>query len=374
MSDHVVKVSPEEQAKKFSEIKEKELEIKRVRTEREYEKILKSNNKVEDFRKLSLNMDDSYAQKIIEKTNKKHESAKKKMKLIEAVPKLSNHVPFYATELILIGARTGTGKTTACVNIAYSMIKQGKKPIVITNEESAEDFLGRLASLFLEKRYGNLEKMEAEVKERIDALIPKLLKLVMVIDADFAKMQGLGIERLTNSIEGLQFIEKKLLESAAAGHVYDGIIIDYYQKFNFSIEAPHMKPWECQEIAASIIENLRVTYPAPLIVFSQMDGQDIQDGKENKEPFEFRIQGRKVIANYASVVIEIIADKKRSSTHFKIHKGRNMEHVEGDIIAGWDSGKYVEYDEQFIRRVNEREAARIRREAGLDGTGNAGTT
>ncbi len=367
MSEQQVKLSPEEQVKKLSEFKQKELEVKVAKVNREHEKLTKGQQQADDLKKLTFDIDDSYAQKIVDKNNKKFKSAEKQMQLIYGLPELSVPIPFHATEMILIGARTGTGKTTACVNIAYSMIRQGKKPVVITNEESAEDFLNRLASLFLEKRYGNLEKLDIETKERINQLIPKLLKLVRVIDADFAKMKGLNIERLTNSIEGLRFIEQKLLEEAKEGKVFDAIIIDYYQKFNFSMEAPQMKPWECQENAAAIIENIRVSYPAPIIMFCQMD-----DGKEDEDgssaPFEHRIQGRKIIANYATVVLEIIAKRDECATEFKLHKGRNMEYIKGVIRVGWDNGKYVRYDQEFMKKVNQRKLEAFEKKEGIYGS------
>ena len=368
MSERQIKPSPEEQAKKLSDFKAKELEVKIARMEREHQRMVRDKSQAQDLEKLTFDITDVYVQKILDKNAKKFTSADKKMHLIHGLPELSVPIPFYAGEMILMGARTGTGKTTACVNIAYSMIRQGKKPIVITNEESAEDFLNRLAALFLEKRYANLEKLDQETRERINGLVPKLLKLVRVIDADFAKMNGLSIERLTNSIEGLKFIEKKLLQEAEQGKAFDAIIIDYYQKFNFSIEHPDMRPYECQEQAASVIENLRVNYPAPIIIFCQMtDGKDEEDGGKDA-PFENRIQGRKIIANYASVVLEITADRRESATEFKLHKGRNMEYINGKIKVGWDNGKYVKFDQAFIEKVNQKKIESLKRKEGLNGS------
>jgi hypothetical protein len=364
MSEQRVKLSPEEQAKKLSEFTQKELEVKAARLEREYQKLVRDRSQAQDLEKLTFDITDGYIQKILDKNNNKFKSADKKMQLIYGLPELSVPIPFYAGEMILMGARTGTGKTTACVNIAYSLIRQGKKPIVITNEESTEDFINRLAALFLEKRYANLEKLDQETRDRINGIVPKLLKLVRVIDADFAKMNGLNIERLTNSIEGLKFIEKKLLQEANQGNVFDAIIIDYYQKFNFSIEYPDMRPYECQEQAAAIIENLRVNYPAPIIMFVQMsDGKDEEDGMD--APFEHRIQGRKIIANYATVILEITVNRKESTTEFKLHKGRNMEYINGKIKVGWDNGKYVKFDKAFIDKVNQRKIEAFKQRAGL---------
>jgi hypothetical protein len=370
MSDQQAKLSPEEQQRRLSEYRRKKLEVEEAELEQKHQRIVRSRTESKDLEKLNLDADDDYAKKLQEKNAKKFESSEKKMQLIYGVPELSVPIPFYAGELIMFGARTGTGKTTACVNIAYSMIRQGKKPVVITNEESAEDFLNRLASLFMGKRYGNLEKIDHETKERIQEMIPKLLRYVRVIDADFAKMKGLSIERLTNSIEGLKFIESKLLEEAGQGKVFDAIIIDYYQKFNFSMKIPTMKPYECQEIAAAIIENLRVCYPAPLVVFSQMnDGKDDDDG--SSAPFENRIQGRKILANYATVVLEIIPDRENYTTEFKLHKGRNMDYVRGKIIAGWDNGKYVKFDEEFKKKVAQKKLEDLQRKEGVNGPSNA---
>jgi len=129
MSEQQIKLSPEEQAKKLSEFKQKELEVKAARLEREYQRMVRDRSQAQDLEKLTFDITDVYIKKILEKNNKKFKSADKKMQLIHGLPELSVPIPFYAGEMILMGARTGTGKTTACVNIAYSLIRQGKKPI-----------------------------------------------------------------------------------------------------------------------------------------------------------------------------------------------------------------------------------------------------
>src|ERR1700722_272127 len=48
--------------------------------------------------------------------------ARRKLKFI--TPELSQFVPFFRSNLILIGAHTGRGKSTAAANIAYSILTQ----------------------------------------------------------------------------------------------------------------------------------------------------------------------------------------------------------------------------------------------------------
>lgn len=340
-------ISSEDQARKLSEMKRKEIEVRNEKIERDHKNLETYRRRQEDLKKLDFfNLTNTFVKNLQESSRRQFDNAKKKMRILTEVPELSDVVPFYAEEMILMAATTGTGKTTACVNITHSLMIQGKRPVVITNEESATSFINKMSALFINKRFAKIDQMDEETKKRFIDLVPTVASRVSIIDAEFAINNGLNIPNLTNTVEGLETIVDKLIEESKNGRVYDAVIIDYYQKFNSSSRDPKLGPFECQEIAANTLERLRINYPAPIVVFAQID-------KSTKEglPFEKRIQGRKIICNFSTVNLEMIVDKKLSTTRFDFHKGRNLDFPDKDIVCGWRAGKYVKYDQNFIDEV-----------------------
>lgn len=376
MSDTIQNSKPqmsiEDQALKLSEMKKKEMAVRHSKIEKDFKSLEESKKKQEDLKKLDLFTATPEFLKTLQKNSKaQFENAKKKLRILSEVPELSDVVPFQGEEMILIGARTGTGKTTSCVNITHSLMMQGKRPLVITNEESATSFINKLSSLFIGKRYAKIDQMDDETKNRFVDLVPKIASRISVIDADYAVDNGLQIPKLTNTIEGLETIVDNLINDYKnSGRLYDAVIIDYYQKFNSSSADPKLGPFECQSKAAELLEKLRIGYPAPIVVFAQVD----KDTKESS-PFEQRIQGRKIIVNFATVIIEMIVDKKMKTAKFEFHKGRNMDFPDEDILCGWRGGKYVRYDEAFIREVASQKLESLERKIGdPNGQRDAGRT
>lgn len=358
MSEQGKVISIEDQARKMSEMKRKELEVRNEKIEKDYRFLEDSKRRQEDLKKLDFfNPSKVFLDNLQRSSKNQFDNAKKKLRILTEVPELSDAIPFYAEEMVLLAASTGTGKTTACVNITHSLMMQGKRPIVITNEESATSFINKLSALFINKRFAKIDKMDEATKNRFVELVPKIASRIGVVDADYAINNGLSIPNLTNTIEGLETMVDKLIEEAkVSGNIYDAVIIDYYQKFNSSSRDPRLDPYECQNVAANLIERLRINYPAPIVVLAQID-------KASKEglPFEKRIQGRKIICNFATVNIEMIVDKKSSTTKFDFHKGRNLDFPDGDIVCGWRAGKYVKYDKAFVDEVNARKLQNIER-------------
>lgn len=342
-------LTPEEQAKRLSDLRIKEFEVKAVKIDRDFSRIVQEQEKRESLKKLNIfSSDDKYIEVLAERSKQKFANAKKKMRLLGEVPELSELLPFYSGELFLVGARTGTGKSTFALNVAYSLLLQNKRPLVITNEEDSVDYLNRMAGLFISKRYGGLDKIDEETKNRLLDLFPKIASRLQVIDASYAINNGVNLPNLTNTVEGLEYIVNKLLQEQANGTVFDAVIIDYYQKVNSSIANPDMDVFECQARAAEIIERLRVSYRAPIVLLAQME----KGGGEDPAPFERRIQGRKVIVNFATVVFELVVNRELRATEVLIHKARNTDIPSEKILLGWVSpGKYVEYNEEFARSL-----------------------
>lgn len=272
----------------------------------------------------------------------------------------NNMIPFFRKNLILIGAQTGEGKSTAVANIAYSSLinknkETGKtlRTLVITNEEKREDFYNRVTSLAKGWHYTNHSKFTPEQRKEFNKMIPILSNggRLTVIDDTHGGSHG-----VTTSIEGLETIFDSLIENK---EYYDVVIIDYYQNIIHSKKNPSLTQYQVQERVSRALDKFKNLYPAPVVIMSQLKSSD---GKE-KIPFQFRIMGSKSIMVPATFASEMVIDRKNLRTKWVVHKSRYTEAIGKDFWTGYDKGRFVEYTNSFAEKVQkmhmEREAYKL---------------
>ncbi len=270
-------------------------------------------------------------------------AAKEGMMFINKV--LRDIVPFFRKNLIVVGARTGGGKSTAVANIVFETIKQknpktgeSRKVLVITNEEKAEDFYSRIVSLARNYHYVNHDKFTPEMTAQFEAGIQALAGtgIVTVIDDNFNGTSG-----LTKTLEGIKTIFNNLIRDRI---YYDAIIIDYYQNVTTSTDNPKLDQYKVQELLAHFLDGMKNQYPAPIVVFAQSRVDD----KEHTIPFDIRLKGAKLLSDKATLTMEMIPHQKDLCTEWVVHKSRFTEGLTGhSIMTGYDKGRFVEYDEAF---------------------------
>lgn len=271
-----------------------------------------------------------------------------------------NKVPFFRKNFILVGARTGEGKSTAVANIAYQALSRkhpvtGKtlRVLVLTNEERAEDFYNRVTSLIKGWHYTNHSKFTKEQIDTYRKMIPVLASggRLTVIDNNFNGAHG-----VTTSIEGIETVFENLL---ANKEYYDVVMIDYYQNIIHSQKYPHLSENEVQARLSRMMDKYKNSYPAPIVMMAQINAPD----KDDKTPFQYRIKGRKIIMDPATFVVEMVRDTKNLRTKWVIHKSRFTEAIGTDLWTGYDYGKFVKYDSAFAEKVQklayEREARKM---------------
>jgi replicative DNA helicase len=326
---------------------EKQAIISAKRTEVQYQQILQNEKDAEIARGSDYGaMSPEQVAKIQNDGEEYMKAAKSPLMFINE--SFHNIVPFFRKNLILVGGKTGEGKSTTVANIAYSVIANrnphtGKtmRCLVLTNEERAEDFYNRVTSLAKGWHYTNHSKFTDEQSRTFTKMIGTLSAggRLTVIDNNFNGSHG-----VTTSLEGIARIFDNLI---AKQEWYDAIIIDYYQNIIHSQDDTRLSENDIQAKLTRMLDMYKNVYPAPIVLMAQIMPQD----KDDKTPFQQRIKGRKMIMDATTFAMEMVADRINYCTRWVVHKSRFTESVGADFKTGYDYGKYVDYDEAFRAKI-----------------------
>jgi len=274
-------------------------------------------------------------------------AAKKKMVFINEA--FADVVPFFRKNLILIGGKTGEGKSTTVANIIFSTIKQtnpatGKpcKVLVISNEEVKEDVYNRVTCLAHGWHYANHDQFTEDQLKTFDEFMPRWTKGGRLTVIDNNSNGGNGE---TTSIEGIQSIFDWLIENKV---YYDVVILDYYQNVKFSKKDTSLNEYEVQARLAAMLDRYKNEYPAPIVVMAQVT----PPAADGRSPFEGRIKGRKVITDPSTLIMEMVAERELLRTKWIVHKSRFTESVGKIFHTGYERGKFVKYTTDFETKVN----------------------
>lgn len=306
---------------KFNELQQRKSDIEasenfsidNLATEEYYESLRKSNIKYfEDIQQSAIFLGNEFSQKV----------------------------PYFSNNLILVGAQSGNGKSTISANLALSTILQGKNVLTITNEEVVSDCYNRVTCLQKGWFYVDHKKFTKEQVDYFNTQYPVLGNNMKVI-ADYHN----GRSGLTTTIEGIVSIMEKVLQSKFK---FDAILIDYFQNISHSNNYPSLEEWKVLDKMAQYLDNYRKIYPAPIVLFSQLKPAQ----EDDTTPFKERIERCKSIYNKATCAIEVVADPENKATIFKIHKSRFTEGIGKEIKMGFDRGRYVSYDADFLNKIN----------------------
>lgn len=332
---------------------QKELKVKERRLDNELEKMEQRDKDTEIAKKTSYGvMSEEEVRKMQEETADYMLSARNKLRFINE--SFDKAIPFFRKNLILIGGKTGEGKSTTVANIIRETIRKtdpatGKKRriLVLTNEEKREDVYNRVTCLIKGWHYTNHDKFTDEQVETFKYYQGVLAKdgMMTVVDDNHGGAGG-----TTTTLDGICTVFDNLLE---AKEFYDVVILDYYQNVKESRKFPSMNEWEVQAALAGKLDRYKNVYPAPIVVLAQVQPPDA----ENKTPFKTRIEGRKVILNVCTCCLEMVANREELTTEWWIHKSRFNEAVGQKITTGYSKGQYVLWDEEFRNMVGRLKAA-----------------
>ena len=248
------------------------------------------------------------------------------------------YIPYFTNNLILIGARSGNGKSTITANLALNGLKQDKNVLIITNEEIVSDVYNRITCLANGWFYVDHKSFSPEQIEFFNKQYPALGKKVRVV-ADHHN----GRSGLTTTYEGVKSILESLHKTT---NKYDIIIIDYFQNVSSSLEFPNLEEWKVLDKLSHFLDGFRKVYNAPIVLLAQL-----KSTKEDSDtPYKERIERCKSIYNMSTCAIEVEAIPDQLSTKFTIHKSRFSQGIGKSIIMGFYRGMYIPLIEHIKRR------------------------
>lgn len=252
---------------------------------------------------------------------------------------LSATIPFTRENLYLFCAYTGSGKSTVAANITYPLWQQKKKTLVISNEESKQDILFRIACLHLGLNFNDYKKglMSNDDMLKVVGLFPEISEYVKVLDVTYQ-------DGITTKIEGI----KKALEAVKKEDSYSCVLIDYFQLVKYSIK-------DSKKTAYENLNDLRVwlgqyikASTMPVVLFAQLYSVSKKGGAKD---IDTRIKDCSAIVEPATVIIEIVPNYEARTSSFIVHKDR-FGKAGSKIECGFEKGRYtILLDNELQERI-----------------------
>lgn len=240
---------------------------------------------------------------------------------------LTSAIPFTRENLYLFCAYTGSGKSTVAANISYPLWKQGKKVLVVSNEETEQDVLLRVACLDKGYNFNDYKKghmPQATLLELI-SMLPEIAKYVKVLDVTWR-------DGLTTKIEGVQAALNSLKKSD-----YSCILIDYYQLIKYSTKVKDKTTYEVLNDFRTYLGQYIKSSPVPVCLFVQLYSVGKRGGAKEMDS---RIKDCSAIVEPATVIIEVVPNFDDATTDFIIHKDR-FGIAGGKIVCPFEKGRYL---------------------------------
>jgi len=264
---------------------------------------------------------------------------------------LTAAIPFTRENLYLMCGYSGNGKSTIAANISHPLWKEGKKTLVISNEEPKQDIIYRIACLELGYNFNDYKKGMMSKAQQVECmkLYPEICKYVKVVDVIYNN----GI---TSTLEGV----KNILTQVKTAD-YSAVMIDYFQQIKTSVNNPARSSFE-------ILTDLRLWLGKyiresniPVVLFAQLHSL----GKRNNQELDSRIKDCPSVYEPSTVVVEIVPDFENKLTKFLIKKDR-FGYQGMKIECAFDKGRYVEITAAHLEKIKQEKIENLLNKVGYD--------
>ena len=260
---------------------------------------------------------------------------------------ITSMIPFTRENLYLMCAYTGSGKSTAAANISYPLWKQGKKVLVISNEEPEQDILFRIACLDLGLNFNDYKKglMPHEQQIVVMRMFEDIAKFVKIVDVNRNDGFTSKVECIKNTLEAVKSSD------------YCCVLIDYFQNIKYSSSDKQKKTYDNLVDLKAFLNMYIKSANVPIVLFAQLYSQSKRQSKA--QDIDARIKDCSSIVEPATVIIEMIPNFEDQTTDFLIHKDR-FGRAGQKLICPFEKGRY-------LRQINDREQAERRLDQLLNG-------
>ena len=272
---------------------------------------------------------------------------------------LSKQIILAPHSLSIFCAMTGHGKSTLVAAVATPLINEGKRVLILSNEEIDNDVRARVSCLRVGVSFGAYKSNRC-TQDQVDMVKndAKSIEHLLIVISNKNDDDTYRTTDINGIIETLKSVN---------GHIDLGIL-DYYQ--NANEEAGGMtEPWHNNNKLASNLNTLKNSLSFPLAVFAQCKSMDNKEKKD--EDFEashpvYRWIGGTKILIYATDIIELARDFNNSRSRLYIHKRRFQDGEFKPVhTLGFDKKmqRFVKYTPEFdanigMEKVLEKQAER----------------
>lgn len=306
----------------YEQNKDMEQELKHERLKEQIErknkmKALEKNIENEDF--FSRGFDESKMRKDIED---------RKNAITFINDKISDHYIAAPGSLIVIPSMTNNGKSTLTAHIVEPLVSQGKKVLLLSNEESEEDCRARVSCLRTFVSFGDYKTNKCS-EEQYNKVIQDVKKLVdeelFVVIAPKTEEDAYKV----NTVEGVMAMLKK------ANNIFDAVIVDYYTNVNRTAKG-QVDPWHVNNEFATQLNTFKNTATYPIILTAQCNSVTSNKGEVTHTDMEkshpaYRWKGGTNILTYATDIIELKREYEKSYSLLFAHKVR---FAHGGLVRG----------------------------------------
>jgi hypothetical protein len=239
-------------------------------------------------------------------------------------PTMSAMCPLCPGGLVLIGAASGTGKSTTAAAIAHALYVDKKHTFIISNEETAARVVGRIAcaelgvdfNLFIE------DKAPPAIRKMVAQEILNVEPYVTVADDSVA----------TTTVESIEKLMREVDESGR----YSAIIIDFAQRVVKSTTMPSAERVQVLYAFKDMITDYSQHAKTPVVLFTQLVPLASDEDERN---FESRVKWARGLVEAAATAIEVIKVKGLPVSTFYMAK-RRFGSADVSISCRYENGRF----------------------------------
>lgn len=234
---------------------------------------------------------------------------------------------FYLCQgLVLIGAKSGRGKSTIAGNVEAGILANcpDSRVMHITNEENEDAVYERIAAIILQIPFYKVhhKQLGRHEEEKVRRFIAENVapRVEVVSEGDFDT---------SNEEDVISIME------AAAREGFTATILDYHQNITSSRSNPQKETFKVSKDMGLYYKEYGKRTAMPVIAFAQLSA------KADQSEFKDRVENDKTLFNHAFIAIEAIPDFEAMATTFKMHKDRFCETTGKEVVLQFKGGRFV---------------------------------